>query len=123
MQRIMIYASACVFLIALAHRPKRGHRIYASLIVLLNLGGAALASRQLWLQSLPADQVPACGPGLDYMLDVLPWTEIISVMIRGTGDCAEVQWTFLTLSIPGWSLIVFLAFALLGLMQWWRKPI
>jgi len=60
---------------------------------------------------------------LDYMIDVLPWTEVLSVMMRGTGDCAKVAWTFLSLSIPAWTLLAFIVFALLGLMQWRRQPI
>lgn len=123
-QRIVIYVLAAVFLIALLHNPRiTGQRIYAGLISLFALTGAAFASRQLWLQSLPADQVPACGPSLEYMIDVLPWMDVLSVMMRGTGDCAKVAWTFLSLSIPAWTLIAFGCFALLGLMQWRRQPI
>jgi len=117
-QRIMIYASGSLFLVATIHHPAIvGQRVYAGLILLFSLGGMGLSSRQLWLQSLPADQVPACGPGLDYMLDVLPWAEILSVMVRGTGDCAEIQWTFLGLSIPGWTLVAFIGFGLLSMIQ------
>lgn len=124
MQRIVIYVVAIVFLLAMTHNPAiTGQRIYAILITLFSLSGAGFASRQLWLQSLPADQVPACGPSLDYMIDVLPWTEVLSVMMRGSGDCAKVVWTFLSLSIPAWTLIAFIIFAVLGLMQWRRQPI
>lgn len=124
MQRIVIYVLAAVFLAAIIHKPAvTGQRIYATLITLFSLSGAGFSSRQLWLQSLPADEVPACGPSLDYMIDVLPWTEVLSVMMRGTGDCAKVAWTFLSLSIPGWTLIAFILFAVLGLMQWRRQPI
>lgn len=124
MQRIVIYALATLFLIAGIHNPQRvGQRIYGTFITLISLAGTGFASRQLWLQSLPPEEVPACGPSLEYMIDVLPWTEVLSVMMRGTGDCAEVQWTFLSLSIPGWTLLAFIFFALLGLMQWRRQPI
>ncbi|MEZ5523507.1 MAG: disulfide bond formation protein B [Pseudomonadales bacterium] len=124
MQRLVIYALGALFLIGALHKPQLiGQRIYATLITLVSLSGVGFASRQLWLQSLPPEEVPACGPSLEYMIDVLPWTEVLSVMMRGTGDCAEVQWTFLSLSIPGWTLIAFIFFALLGLMQWHRPPI
>ena len=69
--------------------------------------GAGFAIRQLWLQSLPPDQVPACGPGIGYMLEVMPFTNVLKAMILGTGNCAEVQWRFMGLSIPGWSLVGF----------------
>ncbi len=117
-QRIMFYASGMLFILASIHNPALvGQRIYASIIMLFSCGGIGLASRQLWLQSLPADQVPACGPGLDYMIDVLPWTEVLAVMVRGTGDCAEVQWVFMSLTIPGWSLVTFVGLLLLCLFQ------
>lgn len=123
-QRIAFYASGIIFLIAAIHNPTPlGQRIYASLTLFFSLGGMALASRQLWLQSLPEDQVPACGPGLEYMMEVLPWAEIVSVMLRGTGDCAKVQWTFLSLSIPGWTFIAFLSLVIISLMLFKRRSI
>ena len=77
MQRLVIYLLALIFLIAILHKPRlTGQRLYASLITLISLAGAGFASRQLWLQSLPPEEVPACGPSLDYMIDVLPWTEV-----------------------------------------------
>lgn len=123
-QRIAIYASGTVFLISALHNPAiTAQRIYAGLSLLFSLGGIGLASRQLWLQSLPEDQVPACGPGLEYMMEVLPWTEVVSVMLRGTGDCAEVMWTFLGLSIPGWTFIAFCGLAGISLMLFRKRSI
>lgn len=123
MQRIVIYTLGALFLLATLHRPGLiGQRIYATLIALVSCAGIGFASRQLWLQSLPPEEVPACGPSLEYMLDVLPWKDVINAMMYGTGDCAEVAWTFLSLSIPGWTLIAFIGFAVLGLMQWRRQP-
>jgi len=124
MQRIVIYVLAATFLVAILHNPATiGQRIYGTLITLFALAGSGFSSRQLWLQSLPPEEVPACGPSLEYMLDVLPWADVINAMMYGTGDCAKVAWTFLSLSIPGWTLIAFVCFALLGLMQWRRQPI
>ena len=74
-----------------------------------------MAGRHVWLQHLPADQVPECGPGLEYMLDAFPLGETLSMVFRGSGECAEVQWTLLGLSIPEWTLIVFLGLTLFGL--------
>jgi protein dithiol:quinone oxidoreductase len=71
--------------------------------------GAALAGRQVWLQSLPKDQVPACGMGLDYMLDTLPFTDVLRKVLEGSGECAEKSWEFLHLSIAGWTLVFFIA--------------
>jgi disulfide bond formation protein DsbB len=82
--------------------------------------GAATAGRQIWLQGIPADQLPACLPSLDYMMEALPFQEIVRLVLHGSADCAEVNWTLFGMSIPEWSLLGFvamLAFALLQLLR------
>lgn len=109
-QRVVFIAIMVVCAIAVLHGPKRlGERIYAALIVLLSLTGVAVAARHIWIQHLPADQVPACGPGLDYMLDTMPMSRVLKSLMHGSGECAEKGWTFLTLNIPEWSLLCYLA--------------
>ena len=78
--------------------------------------GVWLASRQLWLQSLPEDEVPACGPDIYLMLERFSLTESFQTMLMGSGSCAEVQWTFLTLSIPGWTLLFYLLTACISIV-------
>ena len=85
------------------------------LITIPGLLGIAVAGRHVWLQNLPEDQVPECGPGLDYMLEAFPLSETLSMVFTGSGECAEVQWTFLGLSIPGWTLLVFIGLTAFGL--------
>jgi disulfide bond formation protein DsbB len=122
-QRIAIIAVGTVALIAFLHHPLgMMRRVYSGLGAILAILGGAISSRQLWLQSLPEDQVPSCGPSLDYMLDTFPLSETISVMLQGDGNCAEVVWTFLGLSIPGWTLIAFIGLCLINLWQMLRKP-
>lgn len=114
MQRAVFLALGAWSLVALLHNPARvGQIVYGALGILIASLGAAIAGRQIWLQHLPEDQVPACGPGLEYMLDVFPLLEVIEMAITGTGDCAKVQWTLFNISIPGWSLIAFLGMAAL----------
>lgn len=96
------------FIFSFILKDKRSiHVIHHCLIILGAIGGAVIAGRQVWLQHLPEDQVPACGPGLEYMLDVFPLAEAIPMIFAGSGECAEVQWTFLGFSIPEWSLVCF----------------
>ncbi|MEC8694794.1 MAG: disulfide bond formation protein B [Pseudomonadota bacterium] len=78
--------------------------------------GVWLASRQLWLQSLPEDELPACGPDIYFMIERFPLTESLQTMLMGSGSCAEVQWTFLTLSIPGWTLLFYLLTACISIV-------
>ncbi len=77
--------------------------------LLIGGAGVAIAGRQVWLQSLPKDQVPSCGMGLSYMLDTLPFTDVLQRVFEGSGECAEKGWEFLHLSIAGWSLVFFVA--------------
>ena len=115
-QRVAFMALGLVFLAAFIHGPKGGGRkVYALFGSLMGLAGLALASRQLWLQSLPADEVPVCGPSLEYMLEAFPMSEALTMLLKGTGECAEVQWVFLGLSIPGWTAVAFVGFVIL----WW----
>jgi len=112
-------------LIAAIHNPgKIGAKVYGVMLLVVAAMGAALSTRQLWLQGLPADEIPACGPGLSYIvenMEYFPMQEVLTMMLSGTGDCAEVQWVFLGLSIPGWTLVVFISIGLLGLFQLLRK--
>jgi disulfide bond formation protein DsbB len=71
--------------------------------------GIGLSIRQLYLQSLPVELVPSCLPDMGYLLDSLPFFEVLLMAIQGDGNCAEVLWNFLGISIPGWTLIGFLA--------------
>lgn len=115
-QRIFVMGLGIVMLAAAVHDPRGvGRRVYGSLVTVLALLGVAVAGRHVWLQHLPADQVPECGPGLEYMLNAFPLTETLAMVFKGSGECAEVQWTFLALSIPEWTLIVFVGLTLFGL--------
>lgn len=116
-QRVIFIAIMVVFALAALHGPKRvGERVYALLIGLLSLMGTGVASRHIWIQNLPKDQVPACGPGLDYMLDTFPLADVLKQLIHGSGECAAKGWTFLTLGIPEWSLLCYLALGLWALI-------
>ena len=99
-----------VFLVAIFHNPGRaGAAIYAILQLLIGSFGAAVAVRQVWIQSLAKGEVPSCGMSLEYMLDTLPLTETVRKVFEGSGECAEKAWVFLHLSVAGWSLVFFIA--------------
>ncbi len=113
LQRGFFYAVLAVFLLAAVHGPKGGGAIaYGALGALFAGGGAAVASRQVWLQHLPADKVPQCGPDLAFMLENFPLSQTLKKLVSGTGECAVVDWTFLGLSIAEWSLACFVVLAL-----------
>jgi disulfide bond formation protein DsbB len=115
-QRVAMVATALVFLGAAIHAPRgRGAWAWSGLAALTAAGGAGIAGRHVWLQGLPPDQVPACGPTLEYLMEMLPFTDVIRTVLRGDGNCAVIDWSFLGLSLPGWSLVGFVALALYAL--------
>lgn len=113
-QRGFFYLVMAAFLAAAAHG--RAPFVYLSMVALFALGGAAAAGRQLWLQSLPPDKVPQCGPDLYFMLENFPLSRTLEKLFYGTGECAVVDWTFLGLSIAGWSFVWFALFC--GYAAW-----
>ncbi|WP_415356842.1 disulfide bond formation protein B [Halioglobus sp. Uisw_031] len=121
-QRVFVVAWGSIALIAALHNPLGwGSRVYAALCGLAACAGAAVAARHVWLQHLPEDQVPACGPSLDYMLENLPFEDTLSIVFAGDGNCANVSWSLLSFSIPEQTLAVFCAAILICLWQTVRR--
>ena len=121
-QRVVFIVISVIFALAALHGPKRvGQRVYAVLISLVSLSGVAVAARHIWIQNRPKDQVPACGPGLDYMLETMPMANVLKQLMHGSGECAEKGWTFLTLGIPQWSLLCYLVLGVWALLIAIRK--
>lgn len=122
LQRGFVIATGLVLLIAAIHHPGRGGQwVYSGLGMLTALGGSGFSLRQLWLQSLPKDQVPACGPPAEYLFDALPFKEALGLMFRGDGNCAEIQWSLFGISIPGYTLMAFAGLFALCLWQALRR--
>lgn len=116
--RVVLTGIGLVFLLASVHNPGRsGQRAYAGLNLVLVAVGCAVAGRHVWLQHLPADRVPECGASLDYMLETLPLHQTLRKVLQGSGECAEVQWTLLGLSIPEQTLLLFATLGGLVLLQ------
>ncbi|MCK9489231.1 MAG: disulfide bond formation protein B [Xanthomonadales bacterium] len=115
-QRVSVIATGVVFLLAALHGPAgAGRWLYAGLAALSASIGAGIAGRHVWLQSLAPEDVPACGPGLDYMLEAFPLQQVLRRVFSGSGECAQIDWTFLGLSMPAWTLICFIGLALSAL--------
>ena len=113
-QRVAYLGVALFCLAGFLHGPAiTGRRIYSALALVCAAAGAAIAMRQVWLQHLPPEQVPECGPGLEFIMDVFPIFEALKMIFTGSGECAETIWTFLSLSIAEWSLFWFAAFSAL----------
>lgn len=122
-QRIFVIAIGITAFIAWLHQRNRpvGFCVYPLIGMVLAFIGGGFSSRHVWLQSLPEDLVPACGPGLGYLLEVVPFFEALQILLQGDGHCAESVWSYLGLTIPGWTLIAFIGlFSLNGWVLWLR---
>lgn len=113
-QRIAVIVVGVLFLSAALHNPAQtGARVYGALIGVASLAGVAIAARHIWIQAQPPGSVAACGADLNYLLDIMPVTEVVTKVLTGSGECGKVDWTLLGLSMPWWVLI-----ALVGLGAW-----
>jgi disulfide bond formation protein DsbB len=109
LQRLAYIVLMGVFLVAAVHGPGRmGATIYGVLLLVTAGIGAAIAGRHVWIQYLPPERVPECGPGLEFTLRKYPLVQALEKIFAGTGQCAEGGWTFLGLTIAGWSLVWFI---------------
>jgi disulfide bond formation protein DsbB len=121
-QRVAVIALGALFLLAALHGPGRAGRIgYLALMTVAVVAGAGVAGRHLWLQSLPPDKVPSCGPGLDFMLQAFPLRDALQMVLSGSGECAVVNWRMLGLAMPGWVLIGLLGLWALALWNNLRR--
>jgi disulfide bond formation protein DsbB len=121
--RIAIAALGVVVLLGGLHAPRtpRGRRFYGVLVLVASLVGIGIAGRHVWLQLLPKDIAPACGPPLSFLQETLGPFEVVRKVLTGSGNCGDVDWTLLGLSMPAWSLICFVVLAIWGLQAAFRR--
>ena len=107
LQRVAVITLGLSFLfMALKHPQTKQSKFFASLLLMIiSLAGAGIAARHVWLQNLPPDKVPGCGPGLDFMMSNFPLSEALEMVFSGSGECAEISWSFAFLSMPAWVII------------------
>jgi disulfide bond formation protein DsbB len=121
---LCIMQRACVFLLLGVmgfsfYTLKRAHLI-SFMQIIFSLAGLFFASRQLWLQSLPASEVPACLPGLDILIRYFPLKTVIQTLLWGAGECSEVIWALGGVSMAGWSAMYFIFMFLISSFLFWR---
>lgn len=123
-QRVVVLALGLWLLLMAGVNAKPGggaSKLLNGVGVLISLLGVAAAGRQVWLQSLPPADIPACGPDLAYMMEAFTASEMFTELLRGSGDCAKVDWSLLGLSMGAWMLVFFSLAALFFLLRAVRK--
>jgi disulfide bond formation protein DsbB len=122
LQRVAVITLGVVFLVAAIHNSESwGRRVYAVLILLAAGDGIAIAGWHVHMQNLPLSEVPSCGPGLNYMLENFGLGEALSMVFKGSGECADILWSFLGLSMPAWVVISLLGLGVAGIWNNLRK--
>jgi disulfide bond formation protein DsbB len=118
-QRVAVLVLGFWFLVHGIHNPLAGSRwnaLYNGGGLLATLVGGGISARHAYLQNLPAGEVPACGPSLEFLADMLPFTELLNVVLKGSGECADVSWRMMGLTMPMWLMLFFIGSA--GLLVW-----
>lgn len=123
LQRVAVITTGLFFLLAWAINPSSQalRRVFGALIVLAAVAGMGVAARHIYVINAPAGSVAECGASLDYMMDVLPWHEVLGKVLSGSGECAKVSWRFLGLSMPTWVLANLLGLAGIGILANWTR--
>ncbi len=115
-QRMIFIALGIIYLSATLHNPQGVLRIfYGILVTITALVGSGVSAWHVRLQNLPENEIPECGPGLEYMLDVMPLDKVLEKVFTGSGECSEVLWSLLGLSIPAWTFVAFSSFVIYGI--------
>ncbi|MEE9334488.1 MAG: disulfide bond formation protein B [Granulosicoccaceae bacterium] len=115
-QRFFYFLCGIFALLALFRAGSvRWQKTLSTFIFISSTAGIGTASRQVWLQHLPPDKVPECGPGLQYWIENMPFLRTLELLFKGDGNCAEVDWTFLGLSMASWSLLMFVLVAVVSI--------
>ena len=116
-QQFLYFLIVIVSFLVFVFNPRfKVYIFYTFVLSILTVLGIWVSARQVWLQNLSEDIVPSCGPSLEYIVNALPFKDVLFAIFIGDGNCAKVEWTFLSLSIAGWSLILFIILFLLCLL-------
>ena len=122
-QRIGIALLGVVFLAAALHHPRGwGRYLYALAIAMTALATLLVAARHMYVQSLPPGTLPSCGAPLSVLLKFTPLWEVVRKVLTGSGECSEVNWRLLGLTMPAWVLLWALALGSVGVIANLRGP-
>lgn len=120
MQRLCTFLFGLFCLMGLCLGALKRAKSVAVAQLFFSASGIYFAGRQIWLQSLPVDKAPACMPSLDMLIQYFSKTQVLTALFWGTGDCADVTWRWLGLSMPAWSALYFIVMLLASAVVFWH---
>ena len=113
-QRIVFIVIGCLFLLFSFFSPNQFIRFtHLTSLLITNIVGIVFASKHILIQSKWITVPAECGIDLDYMFENFPLTEAFSLLFKGTGDCSEIDWLFLGLTLPQLALIAYIMFGII----------
>lgn len=116
LQRCIFWILAAIFLIGSLIKIKGVLRyLYSSAIIFVSSLGFAIAMRQVWLQYFAPPQQSSCSASLERLIELYPLLDALKMALTGSSECANIDFTFLNISVAGWSMILFAAFIIVGL--------
>ncbi len=116
LQRLVFACLAVVFLVgALRTPPSLWRYIIATLVIIFSSIGLGIASRQFWLQYYAAPQYGGCSADFARLVETYPILKALTVALRGSAECSTIDFTILTISFAGWSMIIFGLFIIICL--------
>lgn len=122
LQRGALFLVMLTFWVGVLHNAKQtGRLIYSGFVLLFSTLGAALAIRQLWLQYVSPVEEQNCLAGFEQMLALMPLWEVLQETLSGSPECSKIDFTFLNLSLPAWSLLVFIGFVIYTIALGWLQ--
>jgi disulfide bond formation protein DsbB len=120
--RMVVIALAILFGIMLIHRPQKcGIQIYSVLGFILSFIGILITGRHMWIIHLPPSDMPSCSPGFNYLIETFPLKEVLMIILKSSGECAENNHVFMGLLLPEWTLLAFVALAIGCVFLWWQS--
>lgn len=121
-QRIAFLAVGIVALAAAVVGPTRrwAVRLWSALTSLLSLAGLVVALRHVWVLYFPQSLDCGISPE-ERFLNALALARWWPTMFEANGDCADVKWKFLALTIPEWAAVWFAGLLAVSLWLFFRR--
>lgn len=115
LQRAVFWALGGIFLLGAIFNFKNSLKyFYSGLIILLSSTGLAIALRQFWLQYFAPPQTVSCSASLERLIDLYPFLDALKMALSGSSECSTIEFTIFTISIAGWSVILFGSFIIVS---------
>ena len=113
-QRIVFILIGFIVLVFSFMSPTRLIKfIHLVSLSVVNIVGMVFAIKHILIQGKWITVPAECGIDLDYMFENFPIREAFSLLFKGTGDCSEIDWLFLGLSLPQLALIAYIMFCVI----------